>query len=69
MDIYTTLTNIGIIPACAGNSYYIVSKGMAVWDHPRVCGEQMPRMESTAKAAGSSPRVRGTVPQGTLLHA
>ena len=30
----------GIIPACAGNSYYIVSKGMAVWDHPRVCGEQ-----------------------------
>ena len=29
----------GIIPAYAGNTYATVNVQVAVWDHPRVCGE------------------------------
>ena len=48
------------IPACAGNSHH---HGRRWWRwpvHPRVCGELYAAGTSTSRAAGSSPRVRGT---------
>ena len=50
----------GIIPACAGNT--IAGRVIAFhgWDHPRVCGEHIAAMTPEQRAAGSSPRVRGT---------
>ena len=52
--------DVGIIPACAGNRYPLPLQREGVWDHPRVCGEQVPPMPPTLPLAGSSPRVRGT---------
>ena len=49
-----------ITPACAGNSESREIPGVAVEDHPRVCGEQ-PKMYPLPKLQkGSPPRVRGT---------
>ena len=31
--------NIGIIPACAGNTNIVRGSLLAVWDHPRMRGE------------------------------
>ena len=52
------------IPACAGNagSWGGRSGGPAV--HPRVCGERGRRAPGIAVGRGSSPRVRGTPPDG-----
>ena len=50
------------IPACAGNSF---AKGARqCWQpvHPRVCGEQVSQNLAIQPPCGSSPRVRGTVP-------
>ena len=52
----------GIIPACAGNSKSNTRSCYALWDHPRVCGEQVSLSGSGKWTWGSSPRVRGTVP-------
>ena len=30
------------------------------WDHPRVCGEQLYKIEQINEQEGSPPRVRGT---------
>ena len=54
---------VGIIPACAGSSQRRPAWGRAPWDHPRVCGEQMPGRDLAAAEAGSSPRVRGAAPR------
>ena len=51
----------GIIPACAGSSYFIPSAVLELWDHPRVCGEQVTRNSTSRSSPGSSPRVRGAV--------
>ena len=53
--------NRGIIPARAGNSYGGDDYAGVYGDHPRACGEQLPRPDSIYEHAGSSPRVRGTV--------
>ncbi len=50
----------GITPACAGNRNSPSIKGVAAWDHPRVCGEQFTAVLFWMRAAGSPPRVRGT---------
>ena len=52
------------IPACAGNSMAgdVQVPHFAV--HPRVCGELVARWPTSAGAAGSSPRVRGTQLRG-----
>ena len=50
-----------ITPACAGNSVFLRVNGNLVQDHPRVCGEQHGYSLKTVIAAGSPPRVRGTV--------
>ena len=36
-------TDIGIIPAYAGNTAYMITPAITVWDHPRVCGEHIKR--------------------------
>ena len=52
----------GIIPACAGNTAYVLSAFSSSRDHPRVCGEhELPELRQAA-IRGSSPRVRGTPP-------
>ena len=56
----------GIIPARAGSSPARAGSGMAAWDHPRACGEQLPQMEQVINPQGSSPRVRGA---GGQVHA
>ena len=52
--------DIGIIPACAGNTRASVSASSNVWDHPRVCGEHRDGVLDSFSVGGSSPRVRGT---------
>ena len=54
----------GIIPACAGSSWPSSPSISATRDHPRVCGEQDAVAGSVSYGAGSSPRVRGAVPEG-----
>ena len=54
--------NMGIIPACAGNTFGFVRAAPPPWDHPRVCGEHKETSNGFAVIAGSSPRVRGTPP-------
>ena len=51
----------GIIPAYAGNTNR-QGIGIAQWrDHPRVCGEHTSANVANSNAAGSSPRMRGTL--------
>ena len=52
--------NIGIIPACAGNTMSLKNVSLRFWDHPRVCGEHHYNTICIAGHSGSSPRVRGT---------
>ena len=54
------------IPACAGNRWDIPRLYCPVSVHPRVCGEQLLPTRRTSARAGSSPRVRGTVPLNTV---
>ena len=51
---------LGIIPACAGNTARSSGNGTMRWDHPRVCGEHRNTVERLNGSQGSSPRVRGT---------
>ena len=51
----------GIIPACAGNRVPCEKTTIVLWDHPRVCGEQLQNGITFPVTPGSSPRVRGTV--------
>ena len=49
-----------ITPACAGNTQpvsYVYGKGE---DHPRMCGEHLPRISCAQATCGSPPHVRGT---------
>ena len=54
------LTDLGIIPACAGNSASGPHGTVHLRDHPRVCGEQRLMALLKQSVLGSSPRVRGT---------
>ena len=49
----------GIIPAGAGRREGQAERDMKAVDHPRGCGEKLPRSRITAPPPGSSPRVRG----------
>ena len=51
---------VRITPACAGNRTKPGWGGNGIWDHPRVCGEQMHRKTHLYCNIGSPPRVRGT---------
>ena len=60
-------TEIGIIPACAGNTRVDGSTSGMAWDHPRMCGEHLLLLRSRKLKSGSSPHVRGT-PAWTGQH-
>ena len=51
----------GIIPAYAGNTSCRSSSTHPARDHPRVCGEHWSTKLPSLLAAGSSPRMRGTL--------
>ena len=51
-----------ITPARAGNRPADTLIYRAFSDHPRACGEQIPRYSCSYADGGSPPRVRGTVP-------
>ena len=52
----------GIIPAYAGSTLGLLDDGRRRGDHPRVCGEHALVVEEVVKVAGSSPRMRGALP-------
>ena len=51
---------LGIIPACAGNTWSWRTAPQSGRDHPRVCGEHQAEEYTPLLGEGSSPRVRGT---------
>ena len=51
-----------IIPAHAGNTGFIRFHLGRLPDHPRACGEHIEKGERLLHTAGSSPRMRGTLP-------
>ena len=51
---------VGITPACAGNSRITAPRWISIRDHPRVCGEQSSGLYRCICILGSPPRVRGT---------
>ena len=52
----------GLIPACAGKTASTRHTRLSYRAHPRVCGENIPRLSLGEVASGSSPRVRGKLP-------
>ena len=56
----SSVSRLGIIPACAGNTGAFVMGREWTWDHPRVCGEHCTSLMRSLSLSGSSPRVRGT---------
>ena len=55
-----------IIPACAGDASRSASHSIMSTDHPRVCGGRETNRDGRDIRNGSSPRVRGTRPGGTV---
>ena len=51
---------VRIIPAHAGNSSSRPMASRRPTDHPRACGELIPRRRLSSVSSGSSPRMRGT---------
>ena len=49
----------GITPACAGKTESVRILEFHNEDHPRVCGENVPRFQQLQSKEGSPPRVRG----------
>ena len=60
IDELLAVLDVGIIPACAGNTQTNGSWIREFGDHPRVCGEHDEHRERHGDEVGSSPRVRGT---------
>ena len=50
----------GIIPACAGNTFFIGLLSIITRDHPRMRGEHATVYMDFEAAQGSSPHARGT---------
>ena len=59
--------DLGIIPACAGNTRGAWGSPPRCRDHPRVCGEHAMEKGQITADEGSSPRVRGT-PSACCLY-
>ena len=67
---------MGLIPACAGKTSSAGASALAIWAHPRVCGENNDQAVGLHRVVGSSPRVRGKqwfdgtgAPTGRLIPA
>ena len=50
---------VGITPAYAGKSVYLVNQSQVEKDHPRVCGEKHLARSVLPPVVGSPPRMRG----------
>ena len=61
--VFYFLLFFGIIPAHAGNTCCRSPNSSPVRDHPRACGEHFVAIVSVCVCAGSSPRMRGTLPR------
>ena len=57
----------GITPACAGKRPSPTNLPPLPPDHPRVCGEKIPRCSIYCSTRGSPPRVRGKDPHGLIV--
>ena len=66
--IFVLHANLGITPACAGNSLLGLDLGKQAEDHPRVCGEQFSYGAANTRRQGSPPRVRGTASKTTFAN-
>ena len=51
----------GIIPACAGSTWFFRCCSPGCRDHPRMCGEHFLRLIHEIMPTGSSPHVRGAL--------
>ena len=51
----------GSPPRVRGKVLYEPLRAVAIWDHPRVCGEKSGKMSQNQLNQGSPPRVRGKV--------
>ena len=60
---------IGITPAHAGKSQHCFSGEIFFRDHPRTCGEKIPRTTPYREALGSPPHMRGKVPHPRIQQA
>ena len=58
-DILLLAPLMRITPAWAGKSTNNLTKGRAIWDHPRVGGEKVLKSWKAAMCGGSPPRGRG----------
>ena len=54
------------IPAYAGKTGLILTSGLTLTEHPRVCGENMMRLALLMAGTGTSPRMRGKREHGGL---
>ena len=54
----------GIIPACAGSTWFALFRRPRPRDHPRVRGEHTRRCVACVECVGSSPRARGALSLG-----
>ena len=63
-----TATDVGIIPAHAGNTIAPAAKTWRFRDHPRACGEHKDVPLMCVMLSGSSPRMRGTLVVGVQDH-
>ena len=56
-----TVHSEGITPAYAGKSVLLVFQSAVNRDHPRICGEKLPRTLRPSPRKGSPPHMRGKV--------
>ena len=59
-SLFDSREETGIIPAYAGNTIAVLSIGVVLRDHPRICGEHVFMNLSVLSDMGSSPHMRGT---------
>ena len=61
--------HFGITPAHAGKSLVQMPQIVSIEDHPRTCGEKIPRTTPYREALGSPPHMRGKVPHPRIQQA
>ena len=54
-------------PACAGSTVLCRTETSQSRDHPRMCGEHLPRPDASWSRQGSSPHVRGAQAVGLII--
>ena len=66
-EIVNLLHVLGITPACAGKTSFILAACLVFWDHPRVCGKNPPLPYTLYDVGGSPPRVREKLIGGVVV--